>query len=442
MILANLSEWRKIKAEESLMKIENYRKRIIDLVLKEYLNVFGALVIEGPKWCGKTWTARNASNSEFLLADPKNNFNNRQIALLNPDAVLDGETPRLIDEWQETPLLWDAVRGRVDSKPIKGQFILTGSSAVNKSKYIHSGTGRIAHLKMRPMSLYESGLSDGLISLKSICEGKAGDCLTKNVDLNQLIECVLCGGWPSNIGMNANQATLVSREYVKSVLNEDIYKVDDIKRDKHKVELLLKSLARNESTTSTNTTLKNDIKEKDVDDISVDTITDYLNLLNSLYLTDNIPPFSPKIRSSLRVKQSEKRHFVDPSLPCAILQLTKEQLLSDLNYFGFLFESMVERDLLIYADSFGAKVYHYQDYNNNEIDAVIELEDSSWCGFEIKLGANQIDEAAANLLKINNKILKEGGKPAKTLCVICGLVSGAYKRPDGVYVVPIASLKN
>lgn len=424
------------------MNNKNYKKRIIDETLKKYLETFGVLLIEGPKWCGKTWTGSNASNSVFLLADPKNNFNNKQIALLNPDIVLNGDNPRLIDERQEVPSLWDAVRGRVDESAKKGQFILTGSSAVDKSKYIHSGTGRIAHLKMRTMSLYESGFSDGVISLKDICYGTAIDCLTQNASLDKLIDCVLIGGWPSTIGMSVDQSIIVAKEYIKSVLNEDIYKVDNIKRDKHKVELLLKSLARNEATTVTNKTLKNDIKEKDYDDVDTNTITNYLNLLNDLYLVENIPPYSSRIRSSLRVKQSEKRHFVDPSLPCAILHLTKDKLLNDLNYFGFLFESMVERDLLTYVDSFNAKLYHYQDYANNEIDAVIELEDSSWCGFEIKLGANQIDEAAKNLVRINSKIIEDGGKPAKSLCVICGLVNAAYKRPDGVYVVPFTSLKN
>ena len=421
---------------------EKYKKRIIDSSIKKYLEVFGAIVIEGPKWCGKTWTGANVANSEFYLADPKNNFNNKQIAILNPDLVLQGDKPRLIDEWQEAPLLWDAVRGKVDFNPEKGQFILTGSSAIDKNSYIHSGTGRIAHLKMRPMSLYESGLSDGKVSLKDICYGETNDSLTPEITLDKLIEYVLRGGWPATLEMDLNKAILVSREYIKTVLSEDIYKIDNIKRDSHKIELLIRSLARNEATTATNKTLKNDIKEKDNNDIDVDTVADYLNLLNKLYLLDNIPPFSSKIRSSLRVKQSEKRHFVDPALACGVLHLSKDKLMNDLNYFGFLFESMVERDLLVYADSFDAKVYHYQDYDNNEIDAVIELEDSSWCGFEIKLGANQIDEAAENLLKINNDIIKEGGKPARSLCVICGLVNAAYKRPDGVYVVPITSLKD
>lgn len=419
-----------------------YKDRVIDNTVKQYLDIFGAIVIEGPKWCGKTWTGIKASNSQFFLADSKNNFNNKQIAILNPDLALEGECPRLIDEWQEVPQLWDAIRSKIDFNSKKGQFILTGSSAVSKNQYIHSGVGRIAHLKMRPMSLFESGLSDGKISLKDVCVGKTKEFLNREITLDQLIEYVLRGGWPSIINLNLEQSILVSREYVKTVLNEDIYKIDNIKRDKHKIELLLRSLARNEATTVTNKSLKNDIKDKDNDDIDVDTVADYLDLLNNLYLIDNIPPFSSKVRSSLRVKQSEKRHFVDPSLACGILHLSKEKLMNDLNYFGFLFESMVERDLLIYAESFDAKVFHYQDYNNNEIDAVIELNDSSWCAFEIKLGANQIEEAAKKLLKINAEITNEGGKPAKMLCVICGLVNAAYKRSDGVYVFPITSLKN
>lgn len=423
------------------MKLNNYKVRIIDEKIEIFLETFGAILIEGPKWCGKTWTAKNICNSEFLVADPTGNFNNRSIALLNPELALHGESPRLIDEWQEVPAIWDAVRGKVDEINKKGQFILTGSATINKKRYIHSGTGRIARLKMRPMSLYESLNSDGKVSLLEICNNKAQDIFTGEVTLDRIIELILKGGWPSSTDLSLKQSMLISNQYVKSILESDIFRVDNIKRDNHKMELLLKSLARNESTTVTNTTLKKDIKEKDFDDISVDTITDYLNLLNSLYLTENIPPFATKIRSSLKLKQSEKRHFVDPSLPCALLNLTKEKLIGDLEYLGFLFESLVERDLLTYVDSFDGKLYHYQDYRNNEIDAVIELVDGSWCGIEIKLGANQIDAAANNLVKINEQIIKEGGKPAKALCVICGLTNAAYKRKDGVYVAPITSLK-
>ena len=266
------------------MELENYKERIIDKIIKEYLSTFGAILIEGPKWCGKTWTSMHHSKSEFLLASPKGNFNNKKIAELNPDMILDGENPRLIDEWQEVPSVWDAIRGRVDMNNTKGQFILTGSATIDKNRYIHSGTGRIAHLRMRPMTLFESGKSDGKISLEDICNNRAKDCLTGDVDLNKLIEYILVGGWPSIDNLSEKQGALISKEYVKSILNEDIYKTDNIKRDKHKVELLLRALARNEATTVTNKTLKNDIKEKDFDDISIDTITDYLDLFNKLYL--------------------------------------------------------------------------------------------------------------------------------------------------------------
>ena len=406
------------------------------------MSLFGSLLIEGPKWCGKTWCGKHHAKSEFLLDDPKGNFNNRRIALMSPDLILQGDFPRLIDEWQEAPSLWDAVRSDVDRDDSKGKYILTGSAIIDKNRHIHTGCGRIARLRMRPMTLYESGRSDGRISLKDICLGSAGNVLTGEVELKDLLEDVLIGGWPSLAHSRSQKSHYVAREYVKNVLSEDIYKTDGVKRDAHKVLLLLRSLARNEATTVTMKKLRDDIKEKDFDDIDVETIAEYMNLLNRLYLIECIPPFSSSLRSSLRVKQSEKRHFVDPSLPCAILNLTREKLVDNLEFAGFLFESMVERDLLTYVESFGAKLFHYQDYCGNEIDAVIELEDGSWCGVEIKLGAHQIDEASTNLLRINREIAKSGGAPAKRLIVICGLSNAAYMREDGVYVVPITSLKD
>ena len=424
------------------MKIDGYKTRIIDRKIETYLKIFGAISIEGPKWCGKTYSGRNAAKSEFLVANPNGNFNNKQIASLDLNIALDGEKPHLIDEWQEIPSIWDAVRCKVDEKNTKGMFILTGSTSINKSSYIHSGTGRIARLKMRPMSLYESLNSDGKISLKEICYKKAKNVLTGEVSLDKLLDLILIGGWPANIGLSESEGRLVAKEYINSVLKSDIFKVDNIRRDSHKLELLLRSLARNESTTVTNSKLVMDIKDIDSEDINIDSITSYLNLINDLYLVENLPPFSNKIRSSLRVKQSEKRHFVDPSLVCALLNVTKEKLLSDFEFLGFVFESLVLRDLLTYVDGFNAKLYHYQDYNNDEMDAVIELEDGEWCGVEIKLGAHQIDKAAQNLVKINNKIINKGGKGAQALIVICGLTNAAYLREDGVYVVPITSLKD
>lgn len=423
------------------MELKEYKARVIDKKIDTYLKIFGAVLIEGPKWCGKTRTSRFHSQSQFFLANPKGNFNNKRIAEMDPDLVLDGSTPRLIDEWQEAPAIGDAVRGRVDRSMEKGQFLLTGSATVNKERYIHTGTGRIARLRRRPMSLFEYGVSDGKVSLKNICENHTNDLLTGDINLRRIIDLVLIGGWPATRNRTVDEGVLVSREYRKSVLNEDIYKTDNIKRDKHKFELLLRSLARNEATTATNRVLKNDIKEKDLDDINTDTISDYLDLVRRLYLTEDIPPFANSIRSSLRVKQSEKHHFVDPSIPCVLLNLTEDKLRNDLELLGFLFESLVERDLLTYSENRNAKLYHYQDYKNQERDAVIEREDGSWCGIEIKLGANQIDNAAQNLVKINDSICKAGGIPAKSLCVICGLTNAAYMRKDGVYVAPITSLK-
>lgn len=423
------------------MELKEYKARVIDKKIDTYLKIFGAVLIEGPKWCGKTRTSRFHSQSQFFLANPKGNFNNKRIAEMDPNLVLDGSTPRLIDEWQEAPAIWDAVRGRVDRSMEKGQFLLTGSATVNKERYIHTGTGRIARLRRRPMSLFEYGVSDGKVSLKNICENHTNDLLTGDINLRRIIDLVLIGGWPATRNRTVDEGVLVSREYRKSVLNEDIYKTDNIKRDKHKFELLLRSLARNEATTATNRVLKNDIKEKDLDDINTDTISDYLDLVRRLYLTEDIPPFANSIRSSLRVKQSEKHHFVDPSIPCALLNQTEDKLRNDLELLGFLFESLVERDLLTYSENRNAKLYHYQDYKNQERDAVIEREDGSWCGIEIKLGANQIDNAAQNLVKINDSICKAGGIPAKSLCVICGLTNAAYMRKDGVYVAPITSLK-
>ncbi len=424
------------------MKIKGYKPRIIDSKLDLYLKLFGSVLIEGPKWCGKTWCRKNKANSEFLLAASDGNFNNKNIALMNPELALSGEFPHLIDEWQEVPSIWDAVRNDVGKDNVKGKYILIGSATIKRSEYIHSGCGRIAKLRMRPMSLYEMGHSDGRISLKDICNNTAPNIMTGEVKLEDILQYILTGGWPSLYGSNLPENYIIAREYINTVLSEDIDKTDEIKRDRHKMELLLRSLARNEATTCTNKKLKDDIKSLDMDDINVDTIADYLSILNRLYLIENIPPFASNLHSSLRVKQNEKKHFVDPSLVCTILSLTKEKLINNLEFAGFLFESLVERDFLTYVDSFNGKLYHYQDYENNEIDSVIELEDGSWCGVEIKLGAHQIENAAINLIKINNKIIKKGGKGAQKLIVICGLSNAAYERKDGVYVVPLTSLKN
>lgn len=424
------------------MEREDYRPRLIDNIIDSYLEAFGAVCVEGPKWCGKTWTSSYHCKSEIMLGNPDGNFQNRQLAQMSPSLVLEGETPRLIDEWQEVPQLWDAVRYKVDQSGNKGQFILTGSATPNHKGILHSGAGRIAKLRMRPMSLFESGNSSGDISLKDICEGRIEPKISGEVDLRKLIDFIIRGGWPANQETTLKQAAYLPIQYIRAVLDDDVYRIDNVKRDKHKMELLLRSLARNEATTVTNKKLKNDIKEIDDKDIDVETVSAYLDVFQRLFLTDNQKPFEAKLRSSIRIKQAEKRHLSDPSLAAALLNATPEMLLNDLNTLGFLFEALCERDLKIYAESFDADLYHYQDYNNNEMDAVIAMPDGKWCGFEIKLGANQIDMAAENLIKIKNEIKANGGIAPDSLCVICGLSNAAYQRPDGVFVVPITALRN
>lgn len=426
------------------MELKNYKNRILDDKVELYLKLFGAVCIEGPKYCGKTWMGKYHAKSMVMLHNDNTNetTNLIELAKMSPITILEGENPRLIDEWQEATNLWDAIRMDVDNKGQKGLYILTGSSTPNRSGILHSGAGRFGKIRMRTMSLYESGDSTGAISLKSICDNQNINKLTGDVNIKEIARLIIRGGWPGNLNFPTNEASIILKEYLDMIIENDLNRLDGITRDSHKVKLLLKSLARNESATVSNKTLINDIKEKDTEDIDKETVQIYLDAFNRLFLLDNDEPFSTNIRSSVRVKQSEKRHFADPSIACSLLNIKSEDMLiNDLNTFGFLFEALVERDLKIYADSFGAKCYHYQDYNGNEIDSVIELDDGRWCAFEIKLGANQIESAAQNLLKIKEEIIKENGKAPSTLCVVCGLISAAYQRPDGVYVVPITALK-
>ena len=425
------------------MKIENYKKRIADDKIEHYLKLFGAISIEGPKYCGKTWAGRYHSNSEILLHKTTGEkSNNVELAKMSPSIVLEGEKPRLIDEWQEATNLWDEIRIDVDKSGLKGQYILTGSSTPNRKGIAHSGAGRYGKIHLRTMSLYESGDSIGAISLEDLCNNKFKGKATGEVDLRNLARLIIRGGWPANLEYSAKDASEAIEEYINLIIDDDLYRLDGVNRDKHKVKLLLKSLARNESTTVSNMTLKKDINEVDNEDIDIDTVASYLNALDKLFLLDNDEPFSTNIRSSVRVKQSEKRHFADPSIACSLLNIKEEdKLINDLETFGFLFEAMVERDLKVYSDSFNAKCYHYQDYQDKEIDSVIELENGKWCAFEIKLGANQIEKAANDLLNLKKQIENEKGKAPSVLCVICGLTNAAYQRPDGVYVVPITALK-
>ena len=420
-----------------------YLPRLIDQQVETYLQTFGAVCIEGPKWCGKTWTSAHHSKSAIYIGDPAGNFQNRQLAELSPELVLEGDTPRLIDEWQEVPPLWDAVRYKVDQTSVRGQFILTGSATPNHKGILHSGAGRIGRLRMRPMTLYENGVSSGQVSLEALCQGKLSPVMTGEVSLETLVDAIVRGGWPGSLGLSLAQAALLPLEYLHAIINDDVYRIDGIKRDTAKMRLLLRSLARNESTTATNRTLVRDIKAVDDADIDANTVASYLDIFRRLFLIDDQPPFAANIRSSVRLKQAEKRHLCDPSLACALLGATPASLIGDLETLGFLFEALCERDLRIYAESFGGQMYHYQDYKGQEVDAVIEWPDGQWCAIEIKLGAGQIDAAAANLLKLRAQIADEPqGKPPVVCAVVCGMANAAYKRPDGVFVVPLTALKN
>ena len=419
---------------------ERYRERIIDEQIAEYMDVFGAVCVEGPKWCGKTWSSLNHAKSVSYIASPENNFQNRMLAEMSPELVLKGELPRLIDEWQEVPPIWDAVRFEVDKDGQKGKYILTGSSTPKRKGILHSGAGRIGRIKMRTMSLYETGDSSGKVSLKELFEGEISPILTGDVNLEKLIYYVVRGGWPGNIDADIKMAQMLPKEYLKAVVEDDMYNTDGIKRDSRKVWSLIHSLGRNESTLVSNAVLRKDMMSYDETEIGPDTIADYLDVFKRLFLIEEQPAYAPNLRSSRRVLKSPKRHFVDVSLAVAALEATPEMLLGDLHTFGFLFEALCEHDLSIYAEANGGKLYHYRDQKDKEIDAVIEFPDGKWGAFEIKLGVNQVDAAAKELLNMK-RIMEDEGKAPSVLAVICGMSSAAYTREDGVVVLPITALR-
>ena len=422
------------------MHNKNYRNRLIDSQVEFYLSTFGAVCIEGPKWCGKTWTSQKHARSAFMIADPADNFANRELAKIDVGKALDGAAPHLIDEWQEVPSTWDAVRYAVDQSGESGQFILTGSSTPRVKGVVHSGTGRIARLAMHPMSLFEHGDSVGCVALSDVCAGREiGVETAPSPSLENLASFVVCGGWPGNLGKTSRQAALIPHEYVENVIAVDIHKVDGIERDQVKVRKCLRSLARNESTTVSTATIRNDIAEVDDTSLGINTVTDYLDVFRRMFLTNDIDPFSTFLRSPVRIKQSVKRHFCDPSIAAALLGATDGMLLRDLRTFGFLFESLVLRDLQIYAEAMEAKLFHYQDYDGREMDAVIQFKDGTWSAFEVKLNPTQVDEAAASLKKIAS--IFKNNQPT-SLGVVVGKSGMAYRRKeDGIYVLPITALK-
>lgn len=397
--------------------------------------------MEGPKWCGKTWASLNQAKSVSYIADPANGFQNRRMAEISPELVLEGEYPRVIDEWQEVPEIWDAVRFSVDKDGAKGRYILTGSSTPKRKGILHSGAGRIGRIRMNTMSLYELGESSGEVSLSDLFQDNVRPVMTGDIKLERLVQYVVRGGWSGSRQLDVRDAARIPFQYLQAVVESDMYRLDGIKRDSGKMYALLHSLGRNESTIVSNQTIKKDITVYEDEVVEKDTIVEYLDAFERLFLIDNQPAFHPVLRSSRRALKSPKRHFSDPSLAVAALSASADMLLNDLNTFGFLFEALCEHDLKIYAESNEGALYHFRDDRGNEIDAVVEMPDGKWGAFEIKLGANQIDAAAKELLRIQAIMEKEATAPS-VLCVICGMSNMAYQRKDGVFVVPITALKD
>jgi predicted AAA+ superfamily ATPase len=411
-----------------------YLVRFADKVLEDRLTGAGAVLIEGAKGCGKTETARQLGNS-FVQMDIDPQVKIRME--IDPTSVLTGDTPRVLDEWQTYPLIWDVVRHEVDTRKAKGQFILTGSATPDDKARKHSGAGRFSVFKMRTLSLFERGWSTGEASLDSLMIGNAPTSETVKFDLGEMAEKIIIGGFPGLIGSSAKDGLRFNSDYIELIADTDISKVSEKRRDPNKVKRLLKSLARNISTEANIGVLSKDTdSDSRLDD---ETVSDYLAALERLMIIENLPAWNTHIRSSDYLRKAPKRHFVDPSLAVGALGLTVDKLLADLNYFGLLFESMVIRDMRIYAEANNGNIFQYRDSKGVEVDCIVEYPDGTWGAFEVKLGIGAVDEAASHLLAFAEKIDTAKVKPPACLTVITG--NGfAYRRPDGVNVVPIGTL--
>ena len=423
------------------MSKKKYLSRLCDTELQLALKSAGAVLIEGAKWCGKTSTANNAAKSVVYMQDPDNTQSYQVMADTKPSLLLKGNNPRLIDEWQVAPVLWDAVRFEVDKRAERGLFILTGSAVPPENVTAHTGTGRISRMIMRPMSLFESLESNGQISIGALFNGKQKETdAISDLTIEQIAFLICRGGWPASIGQEKETALRMARDYVEAIIHQDISRVDNIEKNPERVRLLLRSLARNISTTANYQTIKQDIEATDIS-ISDKTISTYINALRRIFVVEDINAWSPSLRSKTAIRTSEKRHFVDPSLATAVMRINPEGVLADFEYFGFLFESLCTRDIRIYAQANDADVFHYRDKTGLEADLIIRQRNGKWAAIEIKLGNKQIEEAAQNLLALGAKIDEEKmGKDAFLMIVTGGQY--AYQRNDGIWVVPIGCLRD
>lgn len=424
--------------------MKNYRRRIADDILKRKLEGKGAVLIEGPKWCGKTTTAEQIAASILYMDDPKSKEQNISMADLNPKRLLKGDTPRLIDEWQLAPKLWDAIRFEVDHRGELGQFVLTGSTVPPDTKEItHSGTGRFTWLTMRPMSLFESGDSTGEVSLKDLFNGSSEIDGGSDIDISRLAFLVCRGGWPQAVDMRDEIALDQATDYFDAVVHSDINRADGIQKNPERVRRLMRSYARNQGSQVPNTVLAQDVSAGDETTISEETVSSYINALRKIFVVEDMPAWNPNLRSKTAIRTSDTRYYVDPSIAAAALGIGPDDLINGLKTFGFLFETLCIRDLRVFADAINGEVYHYRDKTGQECDAVIHLRNGKYGLIEIKLGGDRlIEEGAASLKSMLSKIDTDKMRAPSFMMVLTGTGDYAYRRKDGVCVVPIGCLRD
>ena len=424
--------------------MKEYKVRIVDNMLKEKLEAKGAVVIEGPKWCGTTTTAMQVAGSILRMDEPRNREANIQMAEIDPGQLLKGDTPRLIDEWQIAPKLWDATRYEVDTRGKEGQFILTGSAVpVEFEEITHSGTGRFTWLLMRPMSLYESGDSTGEVSLQNLFECPDRIAGTNDFDIDRLAFLICRGGWPYAVGMKEKPSLLQAEDYYEAVIKSDINRADGVSKNPERVKRLMRSFARNQGTQISNTMLRDDIISNDTESLNEDTIASYINALKNIFVVEDMAAWNPNLRSKTSIRTSETRYYVDTSIAVAALGIGPKDLTNDLNTMGLLFETLCVRDLRVYAESIGGTVLHYRDKSGLECDTVIHLKNGRYGLAEIKLGGQKlIEEGVKNLQSLSNKIDTSKMPAPSFLMIIIGIGEFAYRREDGIFIVPIGCLKN
>ena len=426
--------------------MKNYKRRILDSLLEKKLQAKGAVLIEGPKWCGKTTTAEEIAASKIMLAKPDIKEHFKSLLEIDTDAALAGETPMLIDEWQTVPKLWDAVRYTVDHRQAMGQFILTGSAVPDKDaekEREHSGTGRFAWLTMRPMTLFESGESNGTVSLGELFQAPEKILQKNALKLSDIAFLICRGGWPIAVGLPEEAALEQAFDYYDAVTKEDVTNVDGVKRASERVQRLMRAYARHQGTQASIATLKGDLKNNDTTTLDEDTISSYLDALRKIFVVEDMPAWNPNLRSKTVIRTTDTRYFVDPSIATAALGLGPTDLMNDLNSMGFFFEAMCVRDLRVFAEALNGKVYHYRDKSGLECDAVVHLRNGQYGLIEIKLGGDSlIKEGAETLNELANQVDTTRMKSPAFKMILTATGEYAYRRPeDGIYVVPIGCLR-